>query len=76
MSISDSGPDLSADVLPRIFEPLYSTKSSGVGLGLPIVRQIMEQHHGGVDIGNNEEGVGAHVVPWLPLDQGKEGTAT
>jgi signal transduction histidine kinase len=33
-------------VYERIFEPLYSTKGFGIGLGLPVVKQIMEQHQG------------------------------
>jgi signal transduction histidine kinase len=52
--------------LEKIFEPLYSTKSFGVGLGLPTVRQIMEQHGGGIEIAS-EAGRGTDVSLWLPL---------
>jgi PAS domain S-box-containing protein len=46
LAVSDTGPGIPAHVLPRIFEPLFTTKSFGVGLGLPTVRQIVEQHGG------------------------------
>ena len=61
----DTGPGISPDVYEKIFEPLYSTKSSGIGLGLPVVAQIMEQHGGGIEI-ESEEGQGTRVCLWLP----------
>ncbi len=61
----DNGPGIPADVRPMIFEPLFSTKGFGVGLGLPTVQQIMEQHGGGVDI-DSTPGQGARVSLWLP----------
>ncbi|MCH9045736.1 MAG: HAMP domain-containing histidine kinase, partial [SAR324 cluster bacterium] len=42
ISVSDSGPGIAPETLATIFEPLYSTKSFDVGLGLPTVNQIME----------------------------------
>jgi signal transduction histidine kinase len=67
ISFADTGPGIAADVLPRVFEPLYSTKSFGVGLGLPTVKQIVEQHGGTVDIGS-AAGEGSRVVVRLPLN--------
>lgn len=71
--IEDTGPGITEDSPDRIFEPLFSTKNFGVGLGLPIVRQIMEQHGGGVEA-SNRKGRGARFVLWLPLepDRGNE----
>lgn len=62
----DTGVGIPEDVLPRLFEPMFSTKAFGVGLGLPIVRKIMEQHGGSVGLANNEDaGVSAKLI--LPL---------
>ena len=60
----DQGPGIPPDVYQRIFEPLYSTKGFGVGLGLPVVKQIMEQHGGGIEI-ETVEGRGTRVCLWL-----------
>jgi len=61
----DTGPGIPPDVYEKIFEPLYSTKGFGVGLGLPVVKHIMEQHGGGIEI-ESEEGRGTRVCLWLP----------
>jgi signal transduction histidine kinase len=48
IAITDTGPGIPPDVLPQIFEPLFSTRSFGAGLGLAIVSQIVTQHGGKV----------------------------
>ena len=64
----DRGPGIPADVLPRIFEPLFSTKGFGVGLGLPVVKRIMEQHGGGIEI-DGAGTSGTRVCLWLPAER-------
>jgi signal transduction histidine kinase len=58
--ITDSGPGIPAEIMPRIFEPLFSTKSFGTGLGLPTVKQIVEQHDGTISI-TSAPGAGTSV---------------
>lgn len=61
IAIADTGPGIPGDVLPRVFEPLFSTKSFGTGLGLPMVKQIIEQHGGTIAIAS-ETGKGTRVA--------------
>jgi len=65
ISVTDNGPGIPQDRLPKIFEPLFTTKSFGVGLGLPTVRQIVEQHGGTIDVESMVE-VGTAFTIWLP----------
>jgi signal transduction histidine kinase len=64
--ILDNGAGIPEDLQEKIFEPLFSTKSFGVGLGLSVIRDIMEAHSGGVDI-KSDPGWGTKVVLWVPL---------
>ena len=65
IEIQDNGPGIAENNLDKIFEPLFSTKSFGVGLGLPITRKIMEQHDGGVVI-NSSTDTGTRLSLWFP----------
>ena len=54
IQISDSGPGIPSDVLPKIFEPLFTTKQEGTGLGLPTCKKIIEEEHAGsIAVKNN-----------------------
>lgn len=64
--ITDTGCGITKETLAKIYEPLYSTKGFGVGLGMPTVKQIMEQHGGGVEI-NSEKDKGTSATLWLPI---------
>jgi two-component system, LuxR family, sensor kinase FixL len=44
--VADTGPGIAADSLPRLFEPFYTTKAKGMGLGLPVSKTIIEAHKG------------------------------
>jgi len=66
LAIEDTGPGIAPDVLARIFEPLFSTKSFGTGLGLPTVKQIVIQHGGSITV-DSEIGRGTCMMVRLPL---------
>jgi len=65
VEVVDSGPGLSPEARRRVFEPFFSTKSDGSGLGLALVKKIAEDHGGGVAL-ESLPGEGARVVLWLP----------
>jgi signal transduction histidine kinase len=66
LTIEDTGPGIPPENLSRIFEPLFSTKSFGTGLGLPTVKQIVNQHDGIIAV-DSEVGRGTSVTVRLPL---------
>ena len=50
IEIEDSGPGIPDKILPKIFDPLFTTKQEGTGLGLPSCKNIIEQHHGTINV--------------------------
>jgi len=69
--IGDTGCGIPPENIRRIFEPLFSTKPFGVGLGLSIVKRVMEQHGGDVEI-ESEKDKGTVVTLWFPLSRKRE----
>jgi two-component system sensor kinase FixL len=67
VTVQDSGPGIAEKDLGHIFEPLYTTKSEGLGMGLAIVRTIVRAHGGTVGAENNPQG-GASLHVTLPVD--------
>jgi len=65
--VFDSGVGISSEDLQKVFDPLYSKKSFGVGLGLTLVKKIMEQLGGGIEI-TSEQGNGTLILLSLPLN--------
>jgi signal transduction histidine kinase len=74
IAITDTGPGIPSNILPRVFEPLFSTRSFGTGLGLATAKQIVENHGGDIAIARGPEG-GARVVFRLPLTATKGAAA-
>jgi signal transduction histidine kinase len=69
VAFADDGQGISEDLLEKIWDPFFTTKEKGTGLGLKIVRNIIDLHGGNIRIRNRSEG-GALVTIRLPLHQG------
>lgn len=68
LSVEDNGPGIKAGDLKRIFEPFYTTKSNGTGLGLAVVRSVAQSHKGRIEATNLPDG-GACFSLCLPISQ-------
>jgi signal transduction histidine kinase len=66
IEIDDDGPGIPADLLDKIWDPFFTTKDKGTGLGLGIVKNIIESHGGGIRIANRAP-QGARVTIELPI---------
>lgn len=71
ITCADNGPGISAEHLTKVFEPLFTTKSFGTGLGLPAVQKILEQHGGGLEV-SSRPGEGAVFTAWWPVSRQQE----
>ena len=65
LSFSDTGPGILEDEIEKVCEPLFSTKNFGVGLGIPIVKKILEEHQGKFVIQSKPD-EGTRIELWLP----------
>lgn len=69
-SVLDSGQGLSPEVMKKLFEAFYSTKTEGMGIGLKLCRSIVESHQGrleAVNLYNGDEVVGCRFTFWIPV---------
>ena len=64
--VEDNGGGFSPDIMPRAFEPYVTNKSKGTGLGLAVVKKIVEEHQGQIILGNAEHH-GARIQLILPM---------
>ena len=67
VSIADTGPGVSPEAAKKIFDPFFSTKDHGMGMGLSIVRTIVETHNGHIEVDNRNGAKGAVFRVKLPL---------
>ena len=66
VDVGDTGPGIPPDVLEKIFTPFYTTKARGTGLGLAVVRKVVDRHNGKVDV-RTELWRGTTFSIFLPL---------
>ena len=70
IAIEDTGIGISAEKLSKIFDPFYTTKLGGLGLGLALTKRIVEEHKGRIEV-KSIEGKGSSVMIFLPFNKGK-----
>jgi len=76
-TVQDTGRGLAPEVLERLFEAFFSTKSEGMGMGLNLCRSIVESHQGRMhaeNLYNGSEVTGCRFSFWLPLAQPADAT--
>jgi signal transduction histidine kinase len=67
-TVADTGTGIPPENLERIFKMYYTTKTDGTGIGLPLVRRVVELHHGSVEF-LSAVGRGTTVIVRLPLEE-------
>src|SRR5262249_39314644 len=65
IEVADTGPGISPEHLPHVFEPFYTTRANGLGLGLFSAKSIVEYHGGNISV-SSEISKGALFTVWLP----------
>jgi len=66
LSIQDSGVGIPGEDMNKLFDPFFSTKEGGIGLGLSIAHRIIDQHHGKIEV-ESAPGKGTLFTLWLPI---------
>lgn len=66
IAVEDSGPGVPEALHARIFEPFFSNKDRGTGIGLAVVGEILRQHHGTATLEAARHGHGARFAMWIP----------
>ena len=72
MKIRNAGPTIPLEDLQKVFNPFYTTKQNGTGLGLTVSKKIVEDHNGTISVKSDEEGTTFTI--WLPLTQPGNGS--
>jgi signal transduction histidine kinase len=70
IQVSDTGRGISAEALPEIFKPFFTTRSEGTGLGLSLAKGIVQSHGGNIEV-SSTPGKGSHFKICLPIARSK-----
>ena len=68
LTIADTGGGMTAEQVAIIFEPFYTTKSQGLGLGMSYAQKVIEQHRGSIRV-TSRPGAGTQILIELPADK-------
>ncbi|MGC9070649.1 MAG: ATP-binding protein [Elusimicrobiales bacterium] len=68
IEVSDTGPGIPKEVLEKLFTPFFTTKARGTGLGLAVVKKVMERHKGKVEI-DTQQGKGTTFKLYIPIKE-------
>jgi signal transduction histidine kinase len=68
ISVKDSGPGISPENMQKLFEPLFTTKLRGIGLGLAVSRRFVEANGGRLEV-HSETGKGSTFIVYLPIQE-------
>jgi signal transduction histidine kinase len=69
ISVKDTGSGITPENMKKLFEPLFTTKPKGIGLGLVVSKKLVEANGGGIEV-ESEVGVGSTFTVWLPVSKG------
>ncbi len=72
LSVTNQGPPIPPEVMKRVFDPFFTTRSDGTGLGLPVVQHVALMHGGHVTA-SSEQGHGTRFAIWIPIDAATPG---
>ena len=67
LAVADTGDGIPPEALPRVFDPYFTTKAKGLGLGLAIARRIIEEHGGKIEV-ESQPARGSRFSVILPLE--------
>ena len=68
IAVKDGGMGISAENMKKLFEPLFTTKPKGIGLGLAVSQKLIEANGGRIEV-ESEVGVGSTFTVWLPVEK-------
>ena len=66
VTVKDTGEGITNENLPKMFEPLFTTKTKGIGLGLAVSKKLLEANEGEIEV-KSEQGKGAEFIVYLPV---------
>lgn len=76
LTVADNGPGIPSSNMNKVFEPFYTTKPQGTGLGLAVVQAVVKAHNGKFNVSSSKKGVTTHVcLPAYPSSQMSESSS-